>query len=182
MNWRIRETISGTFLMMSEGYFSSVEINIKNILEDNWDKKADSLIFPVLFNFIHAMELSLKAILCSIENLLGQKNNHIQNGHDIRQLYNTIISRLRNKGLKKDIEQFIEVECIIRQIYQKTNLMDFARYPIDAHKSGHFYIKEYENVVVDLEVLLHYVEICKDVLLRMGDYYNYKVIEGEAII
>lgn len=175
MNWRIwnHSSISDNFLMMSEGYFKASQILIEELLKDNVDKKADCVIFPLMFNFIHGVELSLKAILNSIDTIINNsKIPRIEGDHNIQQILQTIISWLRKNGRAKDAKEFKIVKDFIDELYLKTNLMDFPRYPIDSSKKEHFFVAEKQNVVVDLEEFSQTIETCSDILLRMGEYYE----------
>ena len=178
MNWRIwdNSSISDNFLMMSEGYFKAAEILVEELLNDNLDKKADCIIFPLMFNFIHGIELSLKAILNSIDTIINNSSlPRIEGGHDIQQILNTLMSWLRKNGRAKDAKQFKKVKDFIDDLYSKTNLMDFPRYPIDSSKNEHFFVAERQNVVVDLEQFKKTINVCSDILLRMGSYYEYEI-------
>ena len=42
-------------------------------LVDNWDKKADSLIYPIIFNANHAIESYLKATVWTLNILLDNQ-------------------------------------------------------------------------------------------------------------
>ena len=50
------------------------------------------------------------------------------------------------------------VEKFVLNIYDKTDDMTFARYPLAKDKQGHFYIQTFENEVVDFELLEEDVE------------------------
>lgn len=52
-------------------------------LADNTDKKADELIFPILFNADQSIELYLKAIIWEL-NRLEEKDDDFPTGHDLR--------------------------------------------------------------------------------------------------
>ena len=45
------------------------------------------------------------------------------------------------------------VERFIENIYEKTNDMTFARYPLAKNQEGHFYLQHFDNEVIDLERL-----------------------------
>ena len=57
----------------------------QDCLQDNGDKKADIVVFPMLFSANHAIELYLKSINWSLNMLLNEKESFC-GGHDIRQI------------------------------------------------------------------------------------------------
>ena len=123
-------------------------------------KKADSWIFPILFNIIHGTELYLKAINSVLSAILGKKRSITEGGHDLRGLCGTarnLVIEYKNSNKNITTEQMFTaikvVERFIDNIYAKTDDMTFARYPMDKDKNGHFYIQNLENEVVDLVLL-----------------------------
>jgi len=59
--------------ILAEGYSNSVIIQLKELLNNNSQYRANSIIFPILFNANHTIELYLKAIIWSL-NILLDKN------------------------------------------------------------------------------------------------------------
>lgn len=84
MNWRTdkHEPIHNMNII-ADGYFESAILLAKSCLVDNRDKKADAIIFPMLFSVNHAIELYEKSICWSLNILLGNKSKFKEN-HDIR--------------------------------------------------------------------------------------------------
>lgn len=75
MNWRTRqhEPIQ-SMNVIAYGYFQSAILLAEECIKDNYDKKADVLIFPMLFSVNHAIELYEKSICWSLNILLGQQS------------------------------------------------------------------------------------------------------------
>lgn len=166
INWRTNfYDDSNNFSVLADGYFRSSIILLESCLNDNSDKKADVVIFPILHGIIHGTEIYLKAIYNILARFL-EEDRIFLGGHDIKQLLNEvsgIVSRFETKyNSKENIKHFKkEIESVrnfISEVYDKTNSMDFVRYPMDYKKKNkHFYVESSENVVVDLEVL--YTEV-----------------------
>ena len=57
--------------------------------------------------------------------------------------------------------------------------IDFSRYPLNNKYEDHFYLKECENVVVDLEYLFDVVANIKKCLGSLADYYYYLNTESD---
>lgn len=89
LNWRteIHEPIHN-MNVLADGYLQSALILARQCLEDNCDKKADILIFPMLFSVNQAIELYVKSICWSVNILLGYKSSYKEN-HDIRGIWLT---------------------------------------------------------------------------------------------
>lgn len=162
MNWRtgFADGNRKQFIIIGEAFFASAYHLIKECLDDNSDKKADSWIFPILFNVIHGTELYLKAINSVLSATLGKKRGITEGGHDLKVLCATarkLVIEYKNLNKNNTTEQMFVaikvVERFIDNIYAKTNDMTFARYPMDKDKNGHFYIQNLENEVVDLVLL-----------------------------
>ena len=101
-------------------------------------------------------------------------------GHDIRQIWNTVKKRMigfeTDKEQRKQFKEMTkELDDYILELYDKIDKdhnanakmknMDFSRYPFNADDEYHFYIENYGNEVVDLEM---FVEIFK----KIGDNLN----------
>lgn len=165
LNWRTsKEDIPRDLFVLGESFADAAIILMNRILEDNSDKKADSIVLPILYNIDQSVELYLKAIIREIETLLGDNiSNYVK--HDIKKLLNTMRGLIAKKDIKtKGLEACIQpLESYIDELYQKIATfdnkgkekanMDFARYPIDTDGNLHFYVAEIENVVVDIENL-----------------------------
>lgn len=161
INWRTHENDDINNLhVLAEGYGKATKILIQQTLEDNSDKKADSLIFPILYGLNQAIELYEKCITLQVHTLLGQKYI-IPINHDINQLFGemkSVISKKESstKGLTKHLsplEKYISELYTYIKVNQGKPDIDFSRYPIRVDGSSHFYIESKDNVTVDMEAL-----------------------------
>ena len=167
LNWRMDFNNSRRqFIVMGEAYFSSAYSLIQQCVSDNNDKKADAWIFPIMFNVVHGIEVYLKAINVSLNLLLCKKRIKIEGGHDIKQLCHTakqLIIEYKNSNKCLTTEQMFSaikiIENFIANIYEKTDDMTFARYPMSKDKNDHFYVQAFENEVIDMEMLKEQVVI-----------------------
>lgn len=192
LNWRTRLARSPRrqFVVIGEAYFSTAYNLIQQCLIDNNDKKADSWIFPIMFNIVHANEVYLKAINAELSIILNEDRGMSEGGHDLRALCinaRKLIIKYKNKTSNKNTiaDQMFQgikiVERFIDNIYEKTYDMTFARYPLAMKKKekekkeeGHFYINTFENEVIDLESLAEQVVY----VYKMLDFI-YKTIETD---
>lgn len=162
LNWRtgFARTQRNQFTIIAEAFFSSAYNLICQCLQENNDKKADSWIFPIMFNIVHGIEVYLKAINVSLNLMLDKYRPSIEGEHNIKQLCEVAKALIKECNVKykntttKDMSSTIKVVYnFIVNIYDKTTDMTFARYPINKNKEDHFYIRNLANEVIDLEML-----------------------------
>ena len=162
LNWRSNKYTNQRrqLVVMGDNFFSSAYNLLQQCINDNGDKKADSWIFPIMFNIVHGIEIYLKAINVILNIVLNEQNQVIQGGHDIKQLCQTsksLILKYKNRNKNETTDQMWTaikfIENFIENIFEKTNDMTFARYPMDKNKNGHFYIQTLDNSVIDMELL-----------------------------
>lgn len=194
LNWRTNkhEPVQN-MNVVAEGYIQSAILLIRQCLEDNNDNKADSVIFPIIFAINHAIELYEKSICWSLNILLGYKAKFNEN-HDIRGNWLTAKNKIEEFGFgygreKEEFEKMIIcLESYIDEI-SKTIMdddinkahcnIDFSRYPLKKRaKEYHFYLKTYDNVVIDLENFLYIAENIANCLDPLAGYYYEKVVES----
>ena len=159
MNWRTRpHQPIHDMMIIADGYMKAAIMLAQDCLQDNMDKKADIVVFPMLFSANHAIELYLKSINWSLNMLL-------------------MISFESDKDQRKQFKEMTkELDDYILELYDKIDKdhnanakmknMDFSRYPFNTDDEYHFYIENYGNEVVDLEM---FVEVFK----KIGDNLNY---------
>ena len=172
LNWKMTycSPNSSKFVCMGEAYLNTAYSLVQICLYNNSDKKADTWIFPILFNVIHGIEVYLKAINAILNVDLRKEQTQIQGNHNIKQLCcvsKKLIAELNatdGDDITKDMVMAIDVIYnFIDNIYQKTNDMTFARYPINKEKKNQFYIED-GRTVVDLEVLKSQLPIIYNLL------------------
>ena len=86
MNWRTKhDKPIHDMIILADGYIKAAIMLGEDCLENNIDKMADIIVFPMLFSADHGIELYLKSINWSL-NMLLDKNETYCGGHDIRQI------------------------------------------------------------------------------------------------
>lgn len=67
LNWRMEtNSDSSNFYTMANSFANSTVLLLDSVLNDNSDKKADSIIFPIFYLADQSIELYLKAIIREI--------------------------------------------------------------------------------------------------------------------
>jgi len=189
LNWRTsdREDI-GNLLVLAEGFLSSSIQLCQACLSDNQDKKADSLIFPILHNANHGIELYLKAMIWTLNRLMGGELK-IEGKHNIQQMLSTVRSKIKSHKDIDWLKHFDEQNKILKEYiselfvlitgYGKGDNMDFSRYPITDKYENHFYIDQLDNIEIDLENLKERLINIKESLDERASYFFYQELNGE---
>lgn len=193
MNWRTNkhEYISN-IIVIAKGFMMSSISLAEQMLDNNNDKKADIIIFPILFNANHAIELYLKAITWTL-NVILNKDEKLEGSHDIKQIFNVVCSRVNEFETHKERkEQFkkltINLKEYMNELYKKIedksngkykDNMDFSRYPFNTKYINHFYIDDFDNIVIDLEnFVLRFKEIGTN-LNMIVEHYLHDFLEAD---
>ena len=130
LNWRSNKYTNQRrqLVVMGDNFFSSAYNLLQQCINDNGDKKADSWIFPIMFNIVHGIEIYLKAINVILNIVLNEQNQAIQGGHNIKQLCQTsknLILKYKNKSKNETTDQMWTaikvIENFIENIYIKTD-------------------------------------------------------------
>jgi hypothetical protein len=184
LNWRITEDADILNLLnLADGFLlSSIEL-ARHCLLNNDDKRADILIFPILSNANHGIELYLKAILWTL-NRLSNLEQKIEGKHNIKQIFETIRARIKTYKGQISIKEFdkltIELKNYINELFYKikatpkNDKMDFSRYPFSNRFENHFYVDTLGNVEIDLENFVTQITSIYKNLENLSDflYYN----------
>lgn len=166
LNWRfdfMRDT-ENQFYEMGKAYLQTAIQLIDDCLNNNFDKKADAWIFPIMFNTVHSIEIYLKGfnsqirILDKIEKSEYQDSS-LKKGHNIQQLCNESISLIKTSSHTDLLPEFEFVKRFIDILYANTSDMTFARYPTNNSGDAQFYVKQKKNVTIDLDVIK--IWVCK---------------------
>lgn len=188
MNWRMsaHEQILNLF-NMAEGYLQSSLHLAFVCLQDNEDKKADILVFPILANANHGIELYLKGFIWAL-NQLNQAEPRSEGRHNIKQIFQTVRSKVKefkgNEGLKHFDVEMAQLSSYLTELFSKikatpkNDKMDFSRYPFGRDSENHFYIEEFRNEEIDIENFIHRFEEIRERLESYGDYLYYHEING----
>ncbi|AWZ48443.1 hypothetical protein C3495_06260 [Clostridiaceae bacterium 14S0207] len=192
MNWRLdKNTKISNMISIANGYIQSSIMLLESVIKDNRGKRADVIIFPIVFNANHGIEVYLKSILWSLNILLD--NDHKAEGkHDIKQIFQDVKAKMehfeKNKHIKREFKNMTEnLEQYIEELDEKLNKtskngkyrdnMDFSRYPFNVKYENHFYVDELDNVVVDLENFLERLKEIGKNLDSISRRYLYEFLD-----
>lgn len=189
LNWRTSKfSYIQNMHVLAEGYMSSALILAKKCLDNNDDKKGDMLIFPILNNANHAIELYLKAILWTLNKII-KNNAKIEGGHNIKQIYETVKSRIKEYPGQVSVSEFNKATKVLKtyidELFEKiksipkNDKMDFARYPFSKNYENHFYVESLGNVEVDLENFVSQFKLISDSLGDLADFLFFQELNEE---
>ncbi|MBQ3165245.1 MAG: hypothetical protein IJC02_12095 [Lachnospiraceae bacterium] len=149
----------------------------------------------MLFSVNQGIELYVKSICWSLNILLGYKSQY-KTDHDIRGIWFTAKKKIMEfvfdakagRGEKefnqkiKTLEAYLnELTDLLKKGNDKNNAyhdIDFSRYPVNNQNEYHFYVKQYDNVVIDLENFVTVFENISDCLESLASYYYDLVVES----
>jgi hypothetical protein len=182
LSWRfdLNREIENQFFDMAKGYFETSIALIEKCVDDNRNKKADIWIFPIMFNIVHGIEIYLKGfnslyrIYMNLENSGELQESKIEGKHDIRQLCQVAIKLLKDSKNTELLDEMLFVQKFIEILYQNTDDMTFARYPITAKKENQFYVGSNCNVTIDLNVLRQWVLRVFTILDNVSGFIDYQ--------
>jgi len=164
LTWRFdaKRGVEKKFYEIGKAYFDTSLTLIDACLADNLDKKADTWIFPIMFHLVHGIEVYLKGFNSQYRIYTKLKKREyqetkIEGVHDIDQLCKVAISQLRDNKNKELVSEFLFVQRFIEILYENTQDMTFARYPLTDKKADHFYVSQNKNITIDLNVLRAWV-------------------------
>ena len=190
LNWRTdKHDALGNMISLAEGYYKSALKLAETLISDNRNKDADVIIFPMLFSVNHAIELYLKVLMWEF-NIMMEREEKFERHHDIKQLYNVVISRMTefeiDKERRKEFKRLTAgLKSYLDELFEKIKLdsdirkdsMDFSRYPFNTAFDNHFYTRDYNNKVVDLQNFhIRFKEICEN-LDTIATHYLYDHIQ-----
>jgi len=188
LNWRFDSGSDILHLLnLAEGYLDSGISLTKSCIMDNEDKQADILIFPILTNVNHGIELYLKAMIWALNKLLNSPGR-IEGKHNILQIYHSVSGKIKDYG-KPSIKEFNsstkELRAYLIELFEKVesdpkdDKMDFSRYPLSDEYDNHFYVNSLSNVEIDLENFLSRIEIIKERLQMITDFLFYQELNQD---
>jgi hypothetical protein len=184
LNWRISyDDEIRNLLNMADGFMLSAIRLAKMCLINNGDKSADILIFPILTNANHGIELYLKGIMWALNKIMKSEMK-IEGGHNIKQIFETVSAKVKHYKGGISLEDFkkatTELSVYIDELFNKIDAtpqkdkMDFSRYPFNNKYENHFYVDIVGNVEVDLENFVTRFESIKQTLENIADFLIYQ--------
>lgn len=120
------------FNIVSDGYWNSAKILLKEMEHSESIEDKDSLIYPLFFNYRHSIETYLKCLFFRYgENTNDARSEFLGIGHDLQNLWKTVRPYL-DKG-KKHVGSSVDMNAIEHYI-KSINAFDadsmMMRYPI----------------------------------------------------
>lgn len=130
---------------MGRGYLGNALLSLYLIIGKNECNVADIIVFPILFDVWHGLELWLKSACTAIELLFGDTIKKKRN-HDIYDYYDKLDAYIKVKGFQfiKD-NALVELEMLISEFRKVNANFDFARYSFDVKSDYQFYNAPYES-------------------------------------
>ena len=160
LSWSSEENKIINVLRLADGFLQSATVLSKQSMEDENLQTKDVLIFPILANAHHGIELYLKVINWMLNKIL-KNGNDFESGLDIMKLYLSISSKLNEFESKDDLNSFTakteNLRSYIEELYPKIkttleqHIKEYSRYPFVLNFENFFYHYFPGNVEIDLE-------------------------------
>ena len=115
--------------VMGNAYMGNAVLSLYSILySGNYCSTADTLIFPIMFDLWHGVELWLKSSVDAIYYFLGI-NNKIKKSHKIYEYLEVLEEELKKLGMEQTIDIALpELIKLIKEFQRVNANFDFARY------------------------------------------------------
>jgi hypothetical protein len=180
LNWRIyKNDPIGNLISMGQGFIKSSKFTLELCIKDNHDKIGDELIFPILTNLNHGIELYFKALIWTLNSIQSNGDNFPKT-HNLYDLMLHSLKGIEALDGKEVLEEFTQTSITlldyIKEINEtiktdsKSDNLDFSRYPLNRKLESHFYLNTYQNVEIDMPNLL---EIINKIEIILDDRVNY---------
>ena len=128
-NANIAEDGFSRLVLMTSGYKLAANTMVERSAADRADR--DMLVFPIIFNYRHFLELSLKYHLATYGPTVGVDANW--NTHDLATLWTNFLELLERYGTKDPDEADPIVGEIVLE-FAKIDPRSYSyRYPVDIH-------------------------------------------------
>ncbi|HET6245386.1 MAG: hypothetical protein H0V01_13895 [Bacteroidetes bacterium] len=189
LNWRISphsEILN--ILNLADGFLLAAIELATQCLENNEGKRADIIIFPILTNANHGIELYLKALTWMLNKLLNTEYK-IEGSHNIKQIYQTVKCKIKAYNGQLTLKDFEEETKSLSEYIteltekikstEKKDRMDFSRYPFSNKYENHFYVDEIGNVEIDLENFILRFNIIREKLEYITEHFYYDELNQE---
>jgi hypothetical protein len=188
VNWRVdKDDPIGNLISMGQGFIKSSKFTLELCIKDNSDKIGDELIFPILTNLNHGIELYLKALIWTLNNI--QSNESIfPKTHNLYNLMIHSLERIEDLDGKEALEEFTQTSITLLDYIKEINEtiktdsnsgnLDFSRYPFSRKLENHFYLNTYQNVEIDMPNLLEIINKIETILDdRVNYFYYHRLLE-----
>ena len=128
-NANIDESGHSRLALMTDGYKRTCDLMVEAAGDDKWAR--DTLVFPIIFNYRHFLEVSLKYLLATYGPAVGVAPNW--RSHDLATLWGSVLEMLDKYGSADTDEADPVVGEIILE-FAKIDPGSYAyRYPVDRH-------------------------------------------------
>jgi hypothetical protein len=187
--------VASDFNFMGRAFLCNSIMTLYDILKHkNLNNEADVLIFPILFNVWHSIELLLKSgnlALDIVSNPSSIGTNSPLRGHDIllgsNSLYVQFKSKISNLSLHNCETKYLKsIENLINDFSSKNARFDFGRYSYDLNLNPQFYNQPdatkriTNNTYINLTELFILLLSLVDDFVELVDELNNQILDIKA--
>ena len=126
-NANIDESGQSRLVLMTDGYKTAGDLMVEAAGQDRLTR--DTLVFPIIFNYRHFLEISLKYLLATYGATVGIEPNW--RSHDLATLWGSVLEMLDRYGSTDPDEADPIVGAIILEFAKIDPASYSYRYPVD---------------------------------------------------
>ena len=149
LNWNFDNSLGGKDnvsqliqdnFVMGNAYMGNAVLSLYSILcSGNYCSTADVLIFPIMFDLWHGVELWLKSSVDAIYYILGM-DNEVKKNHKIYEYLEVLEKELKKLGMEQTIDIALpELIKLIKELQRVNANFDFTRYSFRGKRKYQFY-------------------------------------------
>lgn len=151
LNWLVgHEKKALNFKQFGENYLVGCLSMLDVVLKDNSHRLGDRVIYPIIFDAIHGIELYLKAFLFEMKYDDEAKIW----GHSVKRLLSLVQETSNNEKYFSLVNPDMRyVELFLDEIFKYSDDTTFARYPNDRSGYEQFFVNSKNNIIIDMKIL-----------------------------
>ena len=149
LNWNFDNSLGGKDnvsqliqdnFVMGNAYMGNAVLSLYSILcSGNYCSTADVLIFPIMFDLWHGVELWLKSSVDAIYYILGM-DNEVKKNHKIYEYLEVLEKELKKLGMEQTVDIALpELIKLIKELQRVNANFDFTRYSFCGKRKYQFY-------------------------------------------
>lgn len=156
------------------GYFDAAKLILRQVLDPQKCHVQDQLVYPILFNFRHGIELGLKFVSKHLEEVGIKPSKPNYGTHELDTLWAMLLEQSGHDRRLQDITE--RLSSAIDQIHEADPLAQEFRYSV--RKDGVPSLKD--RSIVDLATVLQLLSFTKDQFEQLFSLV-YRIIEERRL-
>ncbi|MBH9581240.1 hypothetical protein WER97_06070 [Staphylococcus felis] len=174
LNWQYHHSNNNHLDTMAQAYNKTVEVSMNYLIKNiNSNIIRDQMIFPVIFNFNHYIELKLKSCLIYISLICDKNDNDINkiiknvmnkkikktdkypNTHDISKILTILLHSIKKTNVFEDkyssdnklkhTKEYID-DLYSQEFIKGSSQLDLFRFPLNIDQENYKYVEKFSDI------------------------------------